>query len=328
MANKILLTGATGFIGYNIATTLLDNGYAVRMLVREPVLNRLKHKNAEFIIGDIRNYDDVWKAIDGCDIVIHTAGLFTFDNSRRDEIYEVNVKGTENICKAIVENRAIQRFVYTSSAATIGKAHHALSDENTNFNLWKISSHYKKSKVLAENVVWKYHEQDNIPAIILNPSLPLGYYDIRPTSTGMMVKSFLRATKKVYINGGFNFVHVDDVAKAHVLAITTGRIGERYIIGGTNLTLKEFYQKLQKYKQSTKIVKVPYYVALLGAWLNVVFRTLLKRKQPSITPRGVQLSRKKMFYDTTKSQKELGIRYTPIDKAIHDSVEWFSINEK
>lgn len=321
MPKRVLLTGATGFIGYNIAVKLLNDGYVVRMLVRARK-DGLNHKNAEFFIGDIRNYDDVEMATKGCDVAIHTAGLFTFDNSLKDEIYDINVRGTENVCKAVMANK-VQRFIYTSSAATIGKATSSLSTEETAFNLWKISSHYKKSKVIAEDIVRKYYNDHNMPVIILNPSLPLGYYDFRPTPTGMMVKSFLSSKKKMFINGGFNFVHVDDVAKSHVLAISNGRLGEKYIIGNENLSLKIFYEKMQKYRPNVKIVQIPYLVALLGAWIDVVC-SLFTNKQPSITPQAVQLSRKKMFYDTSKSQKELGIKYTPIDMAIQDSIKWFS----
>lgn len=326
MAQIIFLTGSTGFIGYNIARQLLKTGYTVRMLARTDN-HILVHENAEYVSGDIRNYEDVRKSMKGCNIVIHTAGLFTFDTSLRNDIYETNVTGTENICKAVVENKP-ERFIYTSSAATIGKDkdYKCLSNENTKFNLWKISSHYKKSKVLAEEIVLRYYMEYAIPVVILNPSLPLGAYDFKPTSTGMMIKSFLNSSMKIYINGGFNFVHVNDVAKAHILALQRGRTGQKYIIGNENLLLKEFYQKLLKYKPDTKIKQVPYFVALLGAWVAVMFG-LLTKKQPVVTPRVVQLSGKKMFYDTSKSQEELGIKYTSVDEAIKDSVNWFMNNK-
>jgi dihydroflavonol-4-reductase len=270
MTTKILLTGASGFIGYNIVKQLTDYGHNVRMLVRKN--DKLLHfPNSGIVLGDVRNRVDVMKVIQGCDIVIHTAGLFTFDPSKKDEIYDINVNGTENICKAVLENK-IKRFIYTSSAATIGKSKELLSDENTSFNLWNISSHYKKSKVLAENVVIDYFRKYDIPVIILNPSLPLGKYDFKPTSTEMMVKSFIDSKVKACINGGFNFVHVDDVAKAHRLCIDKGRIGERYIIGNENISLKGLYEKIQIYVPEGKRINIPYPVALVGAGANVLIR--------------------------------------------------------
>lgn len=323
MKSKILLTGATGYIGYNIAKQLLQTGYSLRFFVRNPK-DCILGMNAEIITGDIRCYSDVENAVSGCDYVIHAAGLFTFDELRKKEIYDVNVNGTKNICEA-VKKCNIKRLVYTSSAATIGKSNAGLSDENTKFNLWNISSHYKKSKVMAENIVIDYYERYDIPAIILNPSLPLGKYDFKPTSTGMMVKSFLESKKQMYINGGFNFVHVNDVAKSHILALSKGRIGEKYIIGNENLLLRDFYRRLQKYNLDAKIIQIPYGIALFAAWLNTIC-CYVKGKQPSITHKGVQLSKKKMFYNNAKSRNELGVQYTPIEQAIEDSVTWFKCN--
>ncbi len=318
--DKILLTGGTGFIGYNIALQLFSQGYHVRLFTRgkKPFF---ESDYVEYAFGDVRNYNDILSAMHGCNIVIHSAGLFTFDSKKRKEIYDINVMGTHNICRAILECK-INRFIYTSSAATIGKQKGRVSDENTEFNLWSISSHYKKSKVLAEDIVWSFFKKYNIPVIVLNPSLPLGYYDIRPTSTGMMVKNFLSSKQQVYINGGFNFVHVKDVAKAHLLAINRGRIGEKYIIGHENMELCDFYKILQQYNRGIMLKEIPYFFAYLGSFF-VAFLSYIRGKEPSVTPRGVQLSKKKMFYNSIKSQKELGLVYTPIEEAIKDSVEWF-----
>ena len=318
---KVLLTGATGFIGYNIALELLNSSYALRLLVRNN--NPFPDNDlVECVYGDIQNYHDVESAINGCDYVIHTAGLFTFDSRDKKAIYATNVDGTRNVCLAIANNQNIKRFIYTSSAATIGKAKQGLSSETTTFNLWNISSHYKKSKVLAERVVCDFLEKYSIPVVILNPSLPLGSYDKKPTPTGMMVKSFLDSKRISFIDGGFNFVHVKDVAKLHVLALKSGNVGEKYIVGNANLDLESFYKLLQPYNPQVRLAKVPYVLALLFSFLHAVIEKL-KGNIPYVTPRGVQLSRKKMFYDNTKVKETFGYEFIPIQDAIQDSVMWF-----
>lgn len=324
MKKVILLTGSTGFIGHNIAKLLVQEDFELRLFVRKEIPHT-RHHNIKYVFGDIRNYEDVLKAAEGCDIVIHSAGLFTLNQMKKDEIYEVNVKGTENICKACIALK-IERLIYTSSAATIGKSASKLSDETTEFNLWNISSHYKKSKVLSEKIVFEYFNQYSLPVIILNPSLPLGNFDFKPTSTGAMVESFIKTKKVIYINGGFNFVHVEDVAKAHLLAINRGTIGERYIIGNANMELVEFYRRLCKIFPKNKITQIPYLIALSFSYL-IVFYSFLRRKEPEITPQGVMLSRKKMFYDNTKSKRDLGLDYRPIDEALKESVNWFNFKK-
>lgn len=319
---RVFLTGATGFIGYNIALELLASGYQVRILVRKS--NPFPDNEAiECVYGDILNYDDIQTSLIGCDYVIHTAGLYTFDPKLKELIYKTNIEGTRNVCMAVAQNENIKRLVYTSSAATIGKNKNGLSDEDTKFNLWSISSSYKKSKVLAENIVHKFYTESNLPVIILNPSLPLGSYDIKPTPTGLMVKDFLQSDSVSFIDGGFNFVHVKDVAQIHVLALKLGRLGEKYIIGNANLDLIDFYQKLQQYKPKVKLIKVPYLVALFFSFIHSNIRRLAG-KEPKVTPRGVQLSKKKMFYNNEKVKRDFSYRFIPIEIAIQESIDWFS----
>lgn len=178
---------------------------------------------------------------------------------------------------------------------------------------------------MSENVVYDFYAECNLPVIILNPSLPLGPHDIKPTPTGMMVKDFLqsKSNKVTFIDGGFNFVHVKDVARIHVLALKQGRIGERYIIGNANLSLADFYRALRLYKPDVKLVKVPYFMALLFSFIHSIIKSIT-RGEPKVTPRGVQLSRKKMFYDNKKVKEDFSYEFIPFEKAIQDSVAWFS----
>ena len=323
---KVLLTGATGFIGYNIALELLDYGYKVRILCRKE--NPFPDDEfVECVYGDVINYSDVESSLVGCDYVIHTAGVFTFDSKQKELIYKTNIEGTRNICMAVVQNKNIKRLVYTSSAATIGKEKFGLSDERTKFNLWSISSYYKKSKVLAENVVHNFYCEYNLPVIILNPSLPLGPYDVKPTPTGMMVKDFLLSNKVAFIDGGFNFVHVKDVARIHVLALKQGKVGEKYIVGNTNLSLANFYKALRSYKPDVKLIQVPYFMALLFSFMHSIIKDVIGGK-PKVTPRGIQLSRKKMYYNNEKVKKDFSYEFIPFEKALQDSVAWFSAKHK
>ena len=322
---KILLTGSTGFIGYNILKILLEkNDISLKLFVHKRK-SLEKHQGVEYVYGDIRNLSDVDKAVCGCDIIYHTAGLFTFNPKLKDEIYAINVGGTENICEAAVTHK-VKRFIYTSSAATIGKSKSRLSNEKSKFNLWEISSDYKKSKVLAEDVVLKYFKEKSLPAIILNPSLPIGKFDFRPTPTGNIVKRYIDQKIILYTDGGFNFVNVKDVAYAHYLAEQNGKIGQKYIIGYKNLTLKEFYSLVSKIDQAKKHIRVPFHLALSLAYLNKVFSVAF-RKEAKITPEGLKLAKKTMFYDNSKSISDLGMKYSKIEKGIRDSILWFK-NQK
>lgn len=327
MKKKAFITGASGFVGYHVAKLLLEKGYSIRLLIhnKRAISDLLSHPDVEVVTGDILDSDFLIKNTVDCDVVYHAAALYSFNHNLTDLIFETNIKGTENICKAVLVNN-IKKMVYTSSAATIGKNYHGLSDETTKFNLWKISGAYKKSKVYAENKVLEYIDNHNLPAVIVNPSVPIGSHDFRPTPTGKMIVNYLLNDKLFCVNGGLNFIHIKDVAMGHYLAEINGKIGERYIIGNANLKMADFYQKLNTITgNNKKIVKIPYLLALLFGMISTN-KAKKNNTEPELPKEGIQLLKKQMFYNVEKSKKELKLTLTNIDTAIVESVKWFQEN--
>lgn len=329
MAGKTLVTGGTGFIGYHITKCLLEKGYLIRLLIHKS--NRkfdfFQHPNLEIVKGDVLDTDSLKRAMEGCNTVYHAAGIVSFNPNLSDVVYKVNVDGTENVCKLALEN-GIEKLVYTSSAASIGKNPNGLSNENTKFNLWDISSDYKKSKVLAEDKVMEYYRKFKLPVVILNPALPIGTHDFRPSPPGNMILNYANSKRAViYPDGGMSFIDVEDVAQAHYLAEKKGKNGERYILGNENLTIHEFYRVLDKVFHTKKIkIRVPYYFALMVGHMSQ--KAVEKNtREPKIPEDGVKLIKQKMFYDVSKAKNELGIRLSPVESACKKAVEWF-IQEK
>ncbi|AEG60449.1 NAD-dependent epimerase/dehydratase family protein [Desulforamulus ruminis] len=323
---RVFVTGGTGFIGYHIAKRLLQNGYNVRLLVHSSrrKLDILFHPKVEVVTGDILDVDGLRQAMRGCGIVYHAAGIVTFNPSLAVRNYAVNVQGTENICRLVLE-LGIEKLIYTSSAATIGKNPSGLSDETTAFNLWDISSHYKKSKVLAENKVMEFYKNFALPVVIVNPSVPIGTHDFRPSPSGSLVINHLKSKKPlIYAEGGMNFVDVEDVALGHLMAEKKGKVGERYILGNQNLSIYQFYNLLDTVSDKKTIkVKCPYWAALLVGKLSQQ-RVRHSTREPKYASEGVKLMRKKMFYDVSKARKELGISFTPLENACRKALRWFA----
>ncbi len=317
---KKLVVGGTGFIGSHIVKELLGTD-DVRLMVRDiGKAEKIFGKRVEYCRGDIMDTDSVRNAIHGCDTVYYSAGSVSFRKGQEKAVFSINVDGTRNICRAMLDSSA-DKLVFTSSAATVGKEEFGVSTEKTAFNLWDISSPYKKSKVYAETIVKDNIKQYGLPAVIVNPSIPVGAFDRRLSPSGHLIVNYFSGKFGFYISGGMNFVDVADVAKAHILAEKNGIIGERYIIGGENLTLDSFYRIIKDVSGADKkLIKLPYKAAL---FVGNVSERIFTSKEPPVSSYTVKLFNTKLYYDVSKAKKELGYKPSGIHDACLRAVNWF-----
>lgn len=322
MTLKAYVTGATGFIGSNLVRLLLEGGYEVKALVRpESCLDNLQGLDVELVSGDL-NDPDLASQMQGCQILFHVAAHYTLWQRDRDRLYQSNVLGTRNILAA-ARQAGIERTVYTSSVAAIGVGRPGqVVDESYQSPVEKLVGHYKKSKY--------YAEQEAIAAtnlgqdiVIVNPSTPIGPWDIKPTPTGEIILRFLRRQMPAYVNTGLNLIDVRDVARGHLLALNRGKTGQRYILGHQNLTLKEILGQLGKIT-GLKVPQhtIPFWMPLTVAWAEEFLLAPLG-KSPSVPFDGVRMSQQPMYYDASKSVRELGLPQSPIYTALQDAVAWF-----
>jgi dihydroflavonol-4-reductase len=321
---KCFVTGATGFLGSQVARQLLARGAELRLLVRPTSrLDNIAELNAERVIGDLRDVDSLRKGMTGCEFVFHVAADYRLWTLNRQELYQSNVNGTSNILQA-ARDSGVKRVIYTSSVATMGFGNNGhLTDEESPVSLDNMVGDYKRSKFMAERLAIEA-AQAGQDVVIVNPTTPIGERDIKPTPTGQIVVDFLKKKFPAYVDTGLNLVDVVDCAEAHVVAMEKARPGERYILGGENLTLKQILDKLGAITGlPSPNVKVPYGVALAaGAWGSIVVGGIMKR-EPRATIEAVQMSRKKMFVTSAKSERELGWNPRPVDGALRRAVEWF-----
>ncbi|MCR4392052.1 MAG: NAD-dependent epimerase/dehydratase family protein [Candidatus Acetothermia bacterium] len=321
---KALVTGGTGFIGANVVRVLLDRGYQVRALVRPNSDRRnLAGLPVELVEGDVRDIGSVRTAVAGCKLVFHAAALYSFWVRPRRLIYQINVDGTRNVLQAALE-AAVERVVYTSSVAALGlRGDRRPADEETPVDPRTIASDYKRSKYLAEQVALAFARERGLPVVIVNPSFPVGPYDVKPTPTGQVVRDSLRRRMPAYMDTGMNVVAVEDVAVGHVLAAERGRVGERYILGGENLTMRELLQLLAEITGlPAPRVRLPYHPVLALSYLNAGI-CALTGGVPRMTPDTIRMSRHHMFFDPGKAVRELGFPQTPAREALRQAVDWF-----
>jgi dihydroflavonol-4-reductase len=326
-----MVTGATGFLGSHVARVLADGGANLRLLVRptSDTRNIESLKGADRIIGDVRDADSLKRAMSGCDVVFHVAAdyrLWTPTKSDVDQMYCSNVEGTRAVIAAAQE-AGVRRLVYTSSVATMGfRSDGTLVDESALVTVGDMISHYKKSKFLAEQVALDAGRK-GAPVVIVNPTTPIGEQDVKPTPTGRIIVDFLNSKFPAYVETGLNLVDVQECARGHLLAVERAKPGERYILGGQNLTLKQILDKLSSITglPSPK-VKLPYSVALAyGAFDTLVSGHLLK-KRPRASLDEVRMGRKIMFVSSEKAERELGWRTLTVDDALARAVQWFKAN--
>ena len=323
---KALVTGATGFVGAAVARALLREQWQVRVLARRGSDRRnLRGLDVEVSEGDLTDVDSLQRAAQGCDGLFHVAADYRLGARDPAGLYRANVEGTRNVLSA-AHRSGVQRIVYTSSVATIGiPADGTPGDEQSANSLENMIGHYKRSKYLAEEVV-REAAQGGLSVVIVSPSTPVGPGDVKPTPTGQLVLDAAAGRMPAYVDTGLNIVHVDDVAAGHLLAYERGRPGERYILGGQDMSLREILELIARLEgRNPPRVRLPYGVVLPIAYLAEGFARLTGRSG-RITLEGVRMSRKKMFFSSAKAVRELGYRWRPPVQAFEDAIRWFRDN--
>jgi len=322
---KVLVSGASGFIGSAICRRLLAAGHTVRALLRptSPRSN-LEGLDVEIVIGDLTDADSLHPALAGCRILFHAAADYRLWVPHPQALYRTNVEGTRNIMQAALV-AGIERIVYTSSVATLGLCPDGgTADESTPSSLDSMIGHYKRSKFMAEETVRRMVIEDGLPAVIVNPSTPVGPRDIRPTPTGRMIVEAARGRMPAYVDTGLNSVHVDDVAAGHLLAMEHGKVGERYILGGDNMSLRTLLMKIAALSgKPAARIRLPHNLVLPFAWVAQNLARLRGSVEPMMTVDGVRMAKKHMYFSSAKAERELGYRHRPAVEAIRDAIEWF-----
>ncbi|MGA3055516.1 MAG: hopanoid-associated sugar epimerase [Candidatus Korobacteraceae bacterium] len=324
---ECFLTGATGFLGSHVARQLLSRGAELRLLVRPTSrLDNIADLPAERVVGDLRDLQSLKTGMSGCEFVFHVAADYRLWSPNGQELYDSNVEGTRNVLAA-ARDSGVRRVIYTSSVATMGFGNNGrLTDEKTPVTLSNMIGDYKRSKFMAEQlVIAAARAGQNV--VVVNPTTPIGERDIKPTPTGRIVVDFLRRKFPAYVDTGLNLVDVADCAHGHLLAMEKAVPGERYILGGENLTLKQILDKLAAITGlPSPRVKLPYVVAYATGVVDTVVSGKMLKREPRVTLDSVRMGRKKMFITSAKAERELGWNPGPVDGALRRAVEWFRAN--
>ena len=320
-----LVTGASGFLGSHVTRQLVARGEGVRVLLRASSNNRaIADLPLEYVTGDLRDAASLARALDGVTRVFHVAADYRLWAKRKKEIYDSNVGGTKNLLDA-AKRAGVAQFIYTSTVATIAVDRPQHPNESTDAKLEEMVGHYKRSKWQAERLVLDSAKQ-GFPAIVAMPTTPVGPWDWKPTPTGKIILDFLNGKMPGYVVTGLNFVGVEECAAGHLLVSDKGKIGERYLLGAENLTLKEMLDTLAKITGlSPPKLKIPHGLALGVAYANTVFSRLLGR-EPSIPVEGVKIAQHMMFVDAKRAQKELGFKPGSVTAALERAVRWYADN--
>jgi dihydroflavonol-4-reductase len=318
------VTGATGFLGSHVARALAQQGADLRLLVRANSNKRnVADLKANLVTGDLRDPASLEKGIAGCNVVFHVAADYRLWVRDPNEMYRSNVEGTRAILEAARKNH-VRRVVYTSSVATMGFTSNGQpADENSPVSLDNMIGPYKRSKFMAEQVAIEA-ARGGVDVVIVNPTTPVGERDIKPTPSGRIIVDFLKKKFPAYVDTGLNLVDASECARGHIAALEKGRRGERYILGGENLTLKQILDKLAAITglPSPKI-RVPYVLALTTGVVDEVVTGRIRGREPRATIDAVRMGRKKMFVSSAKAERELGWRVVPVDDALSRAVRWF-----
>ncbi|MCL2877427.1 MAG: NAD-dependent epimerase/dehydratase family protein [Acidobacteria bacterium] len=325
MAEDItLVTGATGFIGSHVARCLLRRGDRVRILARSSSRkSNIEAFGCEVVVGDLKDPNSMLRCVQGCGRVYHVAADYRLWAKNPKEIYDNNVGGTRNLLSACCE-AGVSKVVYTSSVGTIGMRHDGVpADEASPVGLDDMIGHYKRSKFMAEQVAFEF-ANSGLPVVIVNPTTPIGSADLKPTPTGKIIQDFIRGRLPAYVDTGLNLVSVEDVAEGHLLAEDKGRVGERYILGGENWSLKEILEALAEIcNRRVPRVRLPWAVAwIAGCVENFVTGTIFRR-EPNIPLEGVRMSRHKMYVSSEKARGELGFNPRPVNESLREAVGYF-----
>ncbi|WP_447983878.1 hopanoid-associated sugar epimerase [Nitrospira sp. Nam74] len=321
---KVLVTGATGFIGAAVVRALAAAGVEVRALVRpNSDLRNLDDHKVELFHGHLHDQDSLRRALAGCRQLYHVAAHYALWANDPSIFYDVNVAGSLNALTTAQE-LGIERMVYTSSVSAVGIPHGGgLGTEQTPVWLDQMIGHYKRSKYLAEQKVMNL-AQAGLPVVIVNPSAPVGEGDIKPTPTGQMVVDYMKGRMWGYVETGLNLIDVDDVAMGHLLAMDKGRVGERYILANRNMSLLEIFEILGGLTGiKAPRLKLPQRMILGLAYLDHWLAAYLTHRPPRIPLDGVRMAKYRMHYDSSKAIRELGLPQTPIETALKKAVTWF-----
>jgi len=321
---RVLLTGATGFVGHHVALALAAQGADLRMLVRKSSnLANLEGIAGDTFVGDLAEPESLRARLAGCDAVVHVAADYRLWIRDPQAMYRANVDGTRELLR-MAREAGVKRFVYTSSVATMNFRRDGLViNEDTPVSLQDMVGHYKRSKFLAEQeAIAAARNGQNV--VILNPTAPIGPNDAKPTPTGRIFVDFLNRKFPAYMDTGLNLVDVSEVALTHVTALTKGKFGRRYILGGENLTLKQILDKMSAITGiPSPTVKIPFAVAATYAFIEEWITGRIRGREPRATLEEVRMGRKKMFASSARAQQELGFRIMPVYPAMRAAIEWF-----
>src|SRR5258708_2501835 len=322
---KPLVTGGAGFLGSQVARQLVARGDSVRVLVRASSTNRaIADLSLEYVTGDLRDPSSLDRAMKGVKRVFHVAADYRLWARRSQEIYDSNVGGTKNLLDA-AKRAGVEQLIYTSTVATIAVDRPQHPNEFTGAKLEEMVGHYKRSKWMAEREALEA-AKSGFPVIVAMPTTPVGPWDWKPTPTGKIILDFLNGKMPGYVETGLNFVGVEERAAGHLLAAEKGKIGERYLLGGENLTLKEMLDGVSKRTGlRAPTWKIPHALALGVAYANTAFSRLVGR-EPSIPVEGVKIARHMMFVDCARAQRELGFQAGAVAAALERAVRWYEAN--
>jgi dihydroflavonol-4-reductase len=323
---KTLITGASGFVGSAVLRRLLSAGHEVRALVRRSSDRRnLEGLDVELFEGDLADPDSLRNAVSGCRLLFHVAADYRLWIPDPDTMYRINVDGSRNLLRCAFD-AGVERAVYTSSVAALGlRDDGGSADEDTPVTVEKIIGHYKRSKYLAEQAVLAL-AGEGFPIVIVNPSTPVGPRDIKPTPTGRIILDTLNGKMPAYVDTGLNIVHVDDVALGHMLALERGHVGERYILGGENLSLKAILEEICAIAGlRPPRLKIPHNVVMPIAWIAERIAAVTG-KEPIATVDSIRMAKKNMFFSSDKARQQLDYHPRPAREGIADAIQWFKDN--
>jgi len=320
-----LVTGAAGFLGSHVARQLVARGEEVRVLIRASSSNRaISDLPLEYVTGDLRDARSLERAMKGVQRVFHVAADYRLWAKRSQDIYDSNVSGTKNLLAA-AKAAGVAQLIYTSTVATIAVDRPELPNELTDSKLEEMIGHYKRSKWMAEQEALKA-AKEGLPVVVAMPTTPVGPWDWKPTPTGKIILDFLNGKMPGYVETGLNFVGVEECAAGHLLVAERGKVGERYLLGAENLTLKEMLDTLARITSlPAPGMKIPHGVALGVAYVESTLSRLVGR-EPQIPVEGVKIAQHKMFVDCSRAQKELGFQPGSVAAALERAVRWYQTN--
>ena len=323
---KVLVTGATGFVGGNLVRALNGRGYDVRALVRRKSSTlTLENLGVEETQGDLLDRASIARAMKGCQGVFHCAAMYTFWSPNPEEVYQVNVEGTRTLMEEATK-ASVEKVVYTSTVSTIGIPKKGLGTEEMEAGPGDLIGHYKRSKYQGEQEALRA-ASTGLPVVVVNPAAPVGPWDVKPTPTGGIILDFLRGKLPAYVNTGMNLVDVEDVAIGHALAMEKGEPGQRYILGNRNMTLKEVLKTLEAItgKKAPRL-RAPLNLVIALGIIDQLIEGKLLRRRPRIPLEGMRIARKPMYVSSAKAVRELGLPQSSVEEALEKAVRWFRDN--